>query len=107
VPQTARFTVMAMIAALGVILAATVIGLVANWPRDRTIDPPRSLVRPKTERAEVVALAAERCRVPGRSGCRRVTVELESGKDKGERASFTVGDATSDVRLDVGETIRV
>jgi uncharacterized membrane protein len=107
VTDTARFTVLAMIAALGVVLAATLIGIAANWPRDRTIDPPAALVRPKTERAEVVALAAEPCRVPGRTDCRRVTVELEGGPDKGERVSFSTGNVSSDVRVDVGETVRV
>jgi uncharacterized membrane protein len=102
-----RFTVLAMLAALGVLVAATVIGLVVNRPRDRTIETPPSLVRPKTETAEVVALASERCRVPGRTACRRVTVELTSGDDRGTRASFSMGDASSDVRLDLGDTVRV
>jgi uncharacterized membrane protein len=107
VTPTARFTVMAMLAALAVVGAATVIGLAVNWPRDRTVDPPPSLVRPKTERAEVVALAVEPCRVPGRADCRRVTVELETGRDKGERVSFSTGATASDVRLELGDVIRV
>ena len=104
---SARFTVMAALAALGVLLAATVIGLVLNWPRDRTIEPPASLVRPKTETAEVVGLAEESCRVPGRTDCVRVTVRLTSGNEKGETARFTIGDVASDARLDLGDDVRV
>jgi uncharacterized membrane protein len=102
---TARFTVMAMLAALGLVLVATVIGLIVNWPRDRTIDPPPSLVRPKTERAEVVAVAAVPCRVPGREDCRRITARLTSGKDEGKRIGLD--DVTLDLDVDVGDRIRV
>jgi uncharacterized membrane protein len=107
VSTSARFTVLAALAALGVLLAATVIGLVVNWPRDRTIEPPESLVRPRTETAEVVGLAEESCRVPGRTDCVRVTVRLTSGKDEGETTRFTIGDVSSDARLDLGDQVRV
>jgi len=103
----ARLTVMAMLAALGLVLAATVIGLVVNWPSDRVIETPPSLVRPKTESAKVVAVALERCRVPGRTDCRRVSVELTSGREKGERVSFTVGGQTADVPIELGDRVRV
>ncbi len=98
---------MAMLAALAFVLAATIIGLVVYWPRDRTVEPPPSLVRPQTEQAEVVALASEPCRAPGRTGCRRVTVRFASGKNEGKRASFTVGDARSDAKLELGDQVRV
>ena len=107
VTPAARFTVMAMLAALAIVFVATVIGLVVNWPRDRTVEAPRSLVRPKTEPAEVVAIALERCRAPGRTDCRRVTARLESGNDEGKRVSFSVGDQTADVPIDLGDKIRV
>jgi uncharacterized membrane protein len=107
VNPAARFTVMAVLAVLAFLFAATVIGVVVNWPRDQTIEPPATLTRPKTESAEVVALAGESCRVPGRSDCVRVTVGLTSGKDKGERARFTIGDVSSDAQLDLGDKVRV
>jgi uncharacterized membrane protein len=107
VNPAARFTVMAVLAVLAFLFAATVIGVVVNWPRDRTIEPPATLTRPKTESAVVVALADESCRVPGRSDCVRVTVRLTSGKDDGERARFTIGDVSSDARLDLGDKVRV
>ncbi len=96
-----------MVAALGIVFAATAIALVALWPGDRTVDPPPSLARPNTDTAEVVAIARERCRTPGQTDCRRVIFELTSGDEKGERASFSAGDQGSDVRLDLGDKIRV
>jgi uncharacterized membrane protein len=98
---------MALVAALAILAAATVIGLVTNWPRDRTVEQPPSLVRPKTETADVVALASERCRAPGQTNCRRVSVRLTSGSDEGERVSFGIGNESGDVELDLGDTVRV
>jgi uncharacterized membrane protein len=98
---------MTMVAALGVVLAATIIGLIVNWPRDRKIAPPPSLVRPKTETAEVVVVAATRCRIPGRDDCRRVTARLTSGKEKDKRVSFSLDAAAGDVDVGVGDRIRV
>jgi len=102
-----RFTVLAMVAALGIVFAATAIAFVALWPADRTVDPPPSLARPNTDTAEVVAIARERCRTPGQTDCRRVIFELTSGDEKGERASFSAGDQGSDVRVGLGDKIRV
>ena len=98
---------MTMLTGLGIVLAATLIGLIVNWPRDRTIEPPPSLVRPKTETAEVVVVAATPCRLPGRDDCRRVTARLTSGKEKDKRVSFSLDDAAGDVNVDVGDRIRV
>jgi uncharacterized membrane protein len=98
---------MAMAVALGIVLAATIIGLIVNWPRDRTIEPPPSLVRPKTESAVVTGLAAVPCRIPGREDCRRVTVRITSGKDKDKRVGFGLDDASRDVTLGLGDRIRV
>jgi uncharacterized membrane protein len=78
-----------------------------NWPHDRTIEPPATLTRPKTESAEVVGLNGESCRVPGSSDCVRVTARLTSGEHEGEQARFTIGDVSSDARLELGDKIRV
>jgi hypothetical protein len=48
--------------------------------------------------------------VPGPGGqndCRRVTLELRSGPDKGERSELTVGEPGSTVSVDVGDRLRV
>jgi hypothetical protein len=66
--------------AFGILVASTVIGLVTLWPADRTIEQPPGLARPKTLGAEIVAIAAEPCRVPGQSSCRSVTVKLKEAK---------------------------
>ncbi|MFO7571620.1 MAG: YibE/F family protein [Gaiellaceae bacterium] len=93
--------------ALGVALAATVIGLVTLWPDDtREIDPIAEGAR-STEHATVEAVARVECRVPGALECSRVTVRVRSGPDAGETASFTIGETRADVRLTVGDRVRV
>ncbi len=96
-----------MLLALGVIVAATVIGLVELWPRgsDRLSSP--QIAQPHTVPAEVSAVAAVGCGVPGTTGCRRVTVTIRAGKDKGRRFSFVSGRTASEVALQVGDRIRM
>ena len=101
------FTVLAALAGLGVLVALTLIGLVSLWPRDRTVDRPAGLTQPKTERAEVVAVARASCRTPGARDCVRVTAELKSGPDEGERTDFTVGDQGNRVDVEVGDDVRL
>jgi uncharacterized membrane protein len=91
----------------GVLAASTVIGLVTLWPADRTIEQPTSLVRPKTVQAEVVAVAAAPCRVPGQRGCRTATVELREGPDEGERANVMIIEPPDRLDLDVGDRVRL
>lgn len=96
-----------LVLALAVTLAATVIGLVALRPDgSREVDPAaraaRSIERATVERAELVD-----CRVPTAVECARVTVRLRSGPDAGDTAQFTIGETRSDVRLAVGDRIRV
>lgn len=93
--------------AFGILVASTVIGLVTLWPEDRTIEQPPGLARPQTLSAEVVAIAAAPCRVPGQSGCRTVTAELKEGRDAGERTTLMVTDPPDRLDLDVGDGIRV
>jgi uncharacterized membrane protein len=93
--------------AFGILVASTVIGLVTLWPEERKIEQPPGLARPKTLSAEIVAIAATPCRVPGQSGCRTVTVELKEGKDKGKQATLTVNDPPDRLNLDVGDGVRV
>jgi uncharacterized membrane protein len=96
-----------LVLALGLVVAATVVGLVVLWPSDRTVDPPVSLRRANTERAEVRAVSAAPCPAPGQSGCRRVTVELESGPDEGRRATITVFESRDVLPLQPGDAVRV
>jgi uncharacterized membrane protein len=96
-----------MALALGVVAAATLIGLVSLWPDgSRTVDP-AAQGRQAIEDATVDAVARVECRAPRAFECARVTVRLRSGPDEGGRARFTVGETSSDVRLAVGDRIRV
>jgi uncharacterized membrane protein len=94
-------------AALGVIVAATVIGLVTLWPDERTIRPPQGSVPTRTEQARVVVVREAPCAEGARSLCQRVTVDLKSGADRGKRASFTVGNVAGEATPDVGDAVRV
>jgi uncharacterized membrane protein len=102
------FVVNALFAALGVVAVATLIGLVVLWPREGKVEAPERLSRPETHAAEVVAVAATPCRTPQARNCRRVTVLLHGGPEKGETAEFTVGDqGDAGVSLSVGDRVRV
>jgi uncharacterized membrane protein len=96
-----------LVLALALVVAATVVGLVVLWPRDRTLDPPAALRRANTERAEVRAVSAAQCPAPGQSGCRRVELELESGPDEGRRVGITVFESTEVLPLEPGDAVRV
>jgi len=93
--------------ALGLVVASTAIGLVTLWPEDRTVEPPVGLVRPKTIRAELVAIAAAPCRSPGQRDCRTATIELREGADKGERTTLAINESPDRLDLDVGDVLRV
>jgi uncharacterized membrane protein len=94
-------------AALGVIVAATVIGLVTLWPDGHTIRPPPGSTPTRTEQARVTVVREVPCAEGAQALCRRVTVELKSGADRGKHASFTVGNVADDVTPDVGDRVRV
>jgi uncharacterized membrane protein len=94
-------------ATLGVIVAATVIGLVTLWPEGRTIRPPPGSTPTRTEQARVVVVREVPCADGARALCQRVTVDLKSGADRGKRAGFTVGTVADDATPDVGDRVRV
>jgi uncharacterized membrane protein len=96
-----------MLVALGVVAAATVIGMVELWPRGPQPSLPASATRLRTERAEVDAVQRSPCPNARERTCIRVVVELESGADKGTKQSFTLGEARGDPKLNVGDDIRV
>jgi uncharacterized membrane protein len=97
---------MVLIALLGVVVAATAIGLFALWLTGEGRPVPERSTRVRTDPARVTKLAEIPCRV-GRRTCTRVTVELLEGADKGRKVSFTTGEAGPDVELDIGDRIRV
>ena len=98
-----------LVLALGVVVAATVIGLVTLWPDERELQAqPGSLpAQADTEQARVVAVRETACAEGSNQVCRRVTVELLGGEDEGERTSFTVGDLGEGSNATVGDRVRV
>jgi uncharacterized membrane protein len=98
-----------LVMALGVIVAATVIGLVTLWPDETKLQAtPGSLpTQTETEKARVVGVREAACAEGSTEICRRVTVELLSGKDRGKRTSFTVGDLGEGSNAEVGDRVRV
>jgi hypothetical protein len=98
-----------LVMALGVIVAATVIGLVTLWPDETKLQAaPGSLpTQAETEKARVVGVREAACAEGSNEICRRVTVELLSGKDRGTRTSFTVGDLGEGSNAEVGDRVRV
>jgi uncharacterized membrane protein len=97
---------MLLVAALGVVVAATVIGLISLWPTGEGRPEPQRSTRLRTESARVTNLAEIPCRLSRRT-CTRVTVELLEGAEEGRRVGFTVGDAGPSVELDLGDRVRV
>jgi uncharacterized membrane protein len=97
---------MLLVAALGVVVAATVIGLIVLWPTGEGRPVPERSTRVQTEPARVTGLNEVPCRV-GQQVCTRVTVELLEGPDEGRRVSFTTGEAGPAVELDIGDRVRV
>jgi uncharacterized membrane protein len=63
-------------------------------------------MRPVTHEAEVVTVAIG-CHAPGPRACKRVTVELRGGPEKGTRVSFDFPEGGSRVRIAPGDVVRV
>jgi uncharacterized membrane protein len=89
-----------------VLAAATIIGLIVFWPEGDDIPRPQGSTPPRTESAEVVGVRSAPCaQVAGIHDCFRVTAQLRSGPDEGDRVEFTF--AAAEGRFDVGDRIRV
>ena len=91
--------------AFGVVAVATVIGVVALWPHDRTVERPQSVANVRTHEAEVMGVRRVQCTTPGATLCLRLTIRLASGPDEGTVTTF--GFTGRDVRFSVGDRIRV
>jgi uncharacterized membrane protein len=96
-----------MLLALAAVVVATVVGLVEYRPRDRTVEQAPGAVQPRTLAAEVDEVRRVPCRVPGRRDCSRVTATLKEGRRAGRRVSFTAGETSAEVRLSVGDDVRL
>ena len=87
------------------LVLATVVGVVALWPDDRTIEQARNVQAPATYDAEIVGVTRVRCETPGASACLRIRARLNDGPDEGETTTF--GFAGRDVRFTVGDRVRL
>jgi uncharacterized membrane protein len=94
-------------ALFAILVGVTVLGVAENWPRSRTIATPGSLHQPRLLEAHVVALRAQRCRVPSMHGCSEVTVKLDEGPAKGHTTSFAYGDTGGNASIGLGDDVLV
>jgi uncharacterized membrane protein len=96
-----------LVALILVLAAATVIGLIVNWPEGKRIEMPEGTrTPPRTEAAEVVDVHSARCaQIAGLYDCVRVTAALKSGSEEGRRIRFTF--ARAEGKFEVGDRIRV
>jgi uncharacterized membrane protein len=101
------FLLQVLLLALAIVAAATLVGLVTLWPRGTSAVDQLFLNTQMTVGGTVESVARVECRAPGRFECARVTARVQSGPDEGDLVSFTVGETSSDVRLAVGDRIRL
>lgn len=106
-PDPGRRAVWIARATLAVIAIGVLVALVVLWP-DGDIEPirPESTL-PNTEAARVVATAETECQVPSADACVEATVELISGPNRGDEATFIMGDVGDETTAEVGDEIRV
>jgi uncharacterized membrane protein len=100
-------TAQLMLVALGILVAATVIGVIHLWPQGELKSQGGQFTQPQTVPARVTGVAETTCGTPGASSCRRVTVRIEGGADKGQTFSFVAGQTASEVELQVGDRVRM
>jgi uncharacterized membrane protein len=100
IPLLAAFT------ALAILVGVALLGIAETWPHDRKIPRPPGSTRPITHEAEVVAVAVG-CHAPGPRNCKRVTVELRGGPEKGKHVSFDFPEGGARVRIAPGDVVRV
>ena len=91
---------------VGVLLLATIVGLVTLWPGDVSENFNNSVVR-ESEKARVTAVSREGCEQFAGPGCRLVAIELLSGPNEGEPSSLTMPNDPLSPQIDVGSRIRV
>ena len=93
----------ALVAALAL---ATAVALLALWPREREHDPTQAL-RPKTYAANVVSVRDLPCDGPTPQVCRRLSVKLDEGPDRGRTWPISLGPRELSSSFDEGDGVRV
>jgi uncharacterized membrane protein len=105
-PLSGSVVVDSMVAAVALVVAATVAALVLLWPTGGAVRS-RSLVVTKTHGARVTHVADVRCSVAAGQTCQIVTAKLLSGRDKGTTTTFDFLPTPGASRLAVGDRVRL
>jgi uncharacterized membrane protein len=98
---------MFVLLALFLIVAVTVIGLVSYWPNGHHTQASNLVNYRKTERAKIVQLTRVECRTPGQPPCTTAKARLETGPDRGQTTSFTLGLSSTDAKVGLGDEVQV
>jgi uncharacterized membrane protein len=93
------------LAALLLLTGVTIAGLLLLWPYSG--DDFKPALSQDTERAEVIAIASSGCQLQAGPRCRRLTIDLKTGPDAGERHGLTLPEDEVTPDVDVGDHIRV
>jgi uncharacterized membrane protein len=93
-------------AAVAALLIATAIGLIVLWPSARHSGPSEAFGGASLP-AKVVASTTVRCPGPANQQCRRLTVRLEQGRDRGRLSRITLGPVRTAPAVGSGASIRV
>jgi uncharacterized membrane protein len=93
--------------AVGILVVATVTGMVALWPRGSTDAELADSLRPATFSAEVVGVETADCQAPQGERCLTVKARLTEGPDAGALASFPTGGTGTDPEFVPGDAVRL
>jgi uncharacterized membrane protein len=105
-PLSGSVLVDAMVAAVAVVIVATIVALVVLWPTGGAVRS-RSIAVSKTNGARVSHVANLRCAVAASEMCQVVTATLLDGRDKGSKTTFDFLPTPGASRLAAGDRIRV
>jgi len=94
-------------AALGALVIPTAIALAVLWPGEGAVEPPAESVPGRTVPAEVVAVRATPCQMPGQGGCRVAKARLLEGGDAGRLAQFSADSVGANELVSVGDSVRL
>jgi hypothetical protein len=95
------------VASVAALFVAAAIGIVLLWPGDAVEASLVAGAGPETQQAEVVESRPVTCRNPAADGCRRLAIELRSGRRSGARSFLTLGDAGPAPEVEPGAQLRV